>query len=189
MHPFDYISILVSLILGLGITQTLSSISDLFYNYKKVRFYWPHTLWVIFIMFLHIQDWFVTYQLKDKKIWHLAELMFVLLYPVTLFIVVKMILPTNETEEHIDMKVFFKKQYPIMFLVFSISIILSILFNIFLLSENLAGQAVLIAFLGVILYGSRVKPDQKYVHEAIAVLITVSAVVSIIIQKDVWVIK
>ncbi len=54
ISPFEYISILVSIILGLGITQILSAFTDLLYNYKKVKFYWPQLLWVLFILFLQI---------------------------------------------------------------------------------------------------------------------------------------
>ena len=104
INPFEYVSILVSIILGLGITQILSSFSDLLYHYKTVKFYWPHTTWILFILFLHIQDWFITYQLKDKTVWRLPELLFILLYPVTLFMTAKMLLPTNENEEKANIK-------------------------------------------------------------------------------------
>ena len=101
ISPFEYVSILVSIILGLGITQILSSFSDLLYNHKKVKFYLPHSIWVIFVLFLHIQDWFVTYQLKDKMIWELPELVFILLYPIMLFMAAKMLIPTNNDEENL----------------------------------------------------------------------------------------
>ncbi len=135
INPFEYVSILISIILGLGITQILSSFSDLLYHHKKVKFYSPHTLWVLFVLFLHIQDWFVTYQIKDKAAWSLPELVFILLYPITLFVAAKMLLPTNEEEERFDMKVFYFSQFPMIFLLISISILLSILFNIFFLKH------------------------------------------------------
>lgn len=47
ISAFEYVSILVSIILGLGITQIISSFTDLLYHYKEIKFYWPHTLWVL----------------------------------------------------------------------------------------------------------------------------------------------
>jgi len=189
ISAFEYVSILVSIILGLGITQILSSFSDLLYYYKKVKFYWPHTLWVIFILFLLIQDWFITYELKDKPVWTLPELFFILLYPITLFTAAKMLLPTNEKEERENMKIFYNTQYPIIFIIVIVSIFISILFNLFLLNKTLLQQIHLIAFLITLLYVSLKKINLEIIHKAIALVISIASLLSIILEKDVWVIK
>ncbi len=189
ISPFEYVSILISIILGLGITQILSAFSDLLYNYKKIRFYWPHTFWIVFILFLHIQDWFITYQLKDKPVWHLRELLFILLYPISLFCVAKMLLPTNEREERNDMKLFYKSQYPLIFMIVGTSIIISILFNYFFLLESLLQQIPLFIFLGVILYTALKGVENEILHRAIAISIISASVVSVILEENVWIIK
>jgi MFS family permease len=189
ISPFEYVSILVSIILGLGITQILSAFSDLLYNYKKVRFYWPHTFWIVFILFLHIQDWFITYQLKDKPVWHLPELFFILLYPISLFCVAKMLLPTNEREERNDMKLFYKSQYPLLFIIVGISIFISILFNYFFLNENLFQLIPLIIFLSVMLSTAFKKAENEILHKAIAITIILASLVSVVLEEDAWIIK
>ena len=66
INPFEYVSILISIILGLGITQILSSFSDLIYHHKKGKIL-PATHHLdSFFLFLHIQDWLF------KKITHEA---------------------------------------------------------------------------------------------------------------------
>lgn len=189
ISAFEYVSILVSIILGLGITQILSSFSDLLYHYKTIRFYWPHTIWVMFILFLHIQDWFITYQLRNKPVWHLPELLFVLLYPIMLFIAAKMLLPTNDEEERSNMKVFFKSQFPVIFFIIAISILISILFNILLLQKEILQQIPLILFFSAMLYISLKKIDSEKLHALIAIVIAVASVFSVILEKDVWIIK
>lgn len=189
INPFEYSSILVSIILGLGITQLLSAFSELLYNYKRVTFYWPQTGWVIFVLFLHIQDWFITYQLRDKPVWHLSELVFVLLYPVTLFIAAKMLLPTNANEESRDMKAYYMSQFPVLFGIMAISILLSVVFNCWLLGESLTAQLPILFFLLILLYVSQRKIKQSLVHQAIAFTICIAAVVSVIIENEQWVIK
>ncbi len=125
ISPFEYASILISIILGLGITQILSSFSDLLYDLKKVKFYFPHLVWIVFVLFLHIQEWFVIYELRNKVLWTLPQLSFVLLYPITLFTTSKMLLPTNYDEERYDLKAFFFSQFPIISKLIGICIILS----------------------------------------------------------------
>jgi len=189
ISPFEYVSILVSIILGLGITQILSAFSDLLYNFKKVKFYWPHSVWIIFILFLHIQDWFITYQLKDKPVWHLPELLFILLYPVSLFCVAKMLLPTNENEERFDMKRFYKSQYPLLFNIVSLSIIISMLFNVYFLKKPFLQQTPLMFFLAAMLFLSFKKITNEVLHKAVAVTIMLACILSVILEEDIWVIN
>ena len=189
ISAFEYVSILVSIILGLGITQLLSSFSDVLYHFKKVKFYWPHLIWIVFILFLHIQDWFVTYQLKDKPVWQLWELMFILIYPISLFIVAKMLLPTNEREEETNLKLYYFSQYALLFFVVAISVLVSILFNIFLLNKSLPLQMHLIAFLIIMLVISIKNIDNEWLHKILALIIALVALSSMVIERNEWVIK
>lgn len=189
ISAFEYVSILISIILGLGITQILSALTDLFYHFNKVKFYWPHTLWIFFILFLHIQDWFITYQLKLKSEWNLPELSFVLLYPIMLFAVAKMLLPTNESEEKLDMKLFYHNQYPVIFTMVGISIVISVLFNVFLLKKGLAQQISLILFFITLMFVAVKKAEKEMIHQALALGVFIAAVLSVVIEKNVWVIR
>lgn len=189
ISAFEYVSILVSIILGLGITQILSAFSDLLYHFKKITFYYPHSIWIGFVLFLHIQDWFVTYQLKDKTVWRLPELFFILLYPISLFIAAKMLLPTNEEEERFNMKIFYQTQFPMIFSVISVSIVLSILFNVFFLNKNFIQQIPLLIFLFTMIYLSFYKTQREVIHKVLALIVLFSSILSIVLEEDVWIIK
>jgi hypothetical protein len=189
INPFEYVSILISIILGLGITQILSAFTDLLYDYKKVKFYWPHLLWIGFVLFLHIQDWFVTYQIRHKQSWYLPELFFVLLYPILLFAIAKMLLPTNQSEERYHMKLFYFSQFRILFFIVSLAIIVSILFNLFLLKNSIQDQLLFIPFLLVMLFVSIKDIKHEWVHQLIALILTAVSLISIFIDQENWAIK
>lgn len=189
VNPFEYVSILISLILGLGITQILSSFTDLMYHYKKVKFYWPHSIWVIFILFLHIQDWYITFQLQHKKLWYLTDLLFILLYPIALFAVAKMLLPTNQSEENFNMRAYYKSQFPIIFFIFSLAIVISIIFNIVLLKNTVFEQIPFILFLITMLYFSISRNENDWLHKLLAIIISIITIVSIFVGQDTWAIK
>ena len=189
ISAFEYVSIMVSIILELGITQILSSFSNLLYHYKETKFYWPHTIWVIFILFLHIQDWFITYELKDKPAWLLPELLFILMYPITLFIAAKKLLPSNENDKGTDMKTYYGSHYPILFFIVAIAVLVSILFNVFLLEKALIQQALLFFFMCVLLYIAAKKMANEVLHKWIAVVVFAASIISVILEKNVWVIK
>lgn len=187
--PFEYVSILISIILGMGITQILSSYADLLYKFKEVKFYWPQTLWVNFIFFLHIQDWFITYQLKNKAVWYLPELVFVLLYPVALYMATKMLLPTNAKEESNNMKLFFYSQYPILFYIVAASILCSVFFNVFLLNYSLLQQTHLLFFMFTMVFIAFKKIDNETFHKFLSLAISIAALVSVILYRSDWIIK
>ncbi len=189
VSPFEYVSILVSIILGLGITQILSSFSNLLYTFHKVKFYGPHTIWIVFILYLHIQDWFITYQLKDKVSWNLPEVLFVLIYPVILYIIAKIMLPDKDNEENESMEKYYYSQSSNLFLLMSMAILSSILFNVFLLGNTLAGQSLLIVFLAATSILGLSKNKSVIIHKAFSIIVLVSTLLSTIYENKNWVIK
>jgi hypothetical protein len=189
ISPFEYVSILISIILGLGITQILSSFSDLLYHYKKVKFYWVHTIWIVFVLFLHIQEWFITYQLKGKMIWNLPELLFILLYPIILYVVAKMLIPSNEDQERFDMKSYYLSHFHIIFTLIAFTIILSISFNMLYLNMVTLQQIPLILFLFTIVFLSLKRIQNEIIHKILSIVLLASVVFSIIIERNFWIIK
>ena len=189
ISPFEYVSILMSIILGLGITQILSSFSDLLYHYKRVKFYWVHTVWIVFVLFLHIQDWFITYQLKSKMVWDLPELLFILLYPITLYIAAKMLIPSNDDEKIFDMKFYYLSHFPIIFFLIGFTILLSILFNMIFLDMIIFQQLPLILFFTVIIFLSIQKTKNELIHKILAIALLASVTYSLILEENFWVIK
>jgi hypothetical protein len=189
ISAFEYVSILISIILGLGITQILSSFSDLLYNHKHVKFYWPHLIWIVFILFLHFQDWFITYQVKDIKVWSLPKLLFIIAYPITLFLCAKMLLPTNETEEREDMKKFYFSQFPVIFILVGISILFSLIFNFTFLGMSVKDQLLQCVFLATISYFSIAKIKSNLLHKILSITILIATLVSILFENNEWVIN
>jgi uncharacterized membrane protein YwzB len=100
-----------------------------------------------------------------------------------------MLLPTNEREERNDMKLFYKSQYPLLFIIVGISIFISILFNYFFLKESPLQQIPLLIFLGIVLYTALKKVENEMLHKAIAITIILASLVSVVLEENVWIIK
>lgn len=189
ISPFEYVSILVSIILGLGITQLLTALGHLLRHYKMVRLFWPHTIWIGFILFLHIQDWFVTYQLRQKTVWTLTEVLFVLLYPIVLYIITKIILPEKGKKHIADLEEYYYSKSGIFFGLLSVAILLSILFNTLLIGNTLVSQATLFCFFGASIFLSVTAIRQPMIHKIFAILVLIGTVVSVFLEKEEWVIR
>jgi hypothetical protein len=189
ISPFEYVTILVSIILGLGITKILSSLAELLYDFKKVRFFWVHTIWVILILYIHVQEWFILYELKGYPAWKLPVFLFILIYPITLFLAASMLFPVIDKNEEVDLKTFFSNNYKPLYFLFLICIVLSLIFNLWLLDVAFKQQVFLIVLLLITSFLLLQKKLTVRIHQAFAVLLLFFAIASIVVEQNTWTIK
>ena len=189
ISPFEYVTILVSIILGLGITKILSSLAELLYDFKKVRFFWVHSIWVILILYIHVQEWFILYELKGYPAWKLPIFLFILIYPITLFLAASMLFPVIEKNEEVDLKSFFSNNYRPLYFLFLICIVLSLIFNLWLLDVMFKQQIFLIVLLLITSFLLLQKKLSVRIHQLFAVLLLLFAIASIVVEQNTWTIK
>jgi hypothetical protein len=132
MTPFEYITVLISIILGLGITQIISGIADLVHNSARVRIYWPHILLILLVFFLQVQEWWAIYDLKTHGAWRLPVFLFVSLYPIILFILARILFPFGITEAVIDLRKFYFDNFQRFYFFISLSAVIAGLENVFI---------------------------------------------------------
>jgi len=188
ISAFEYITILISIILGLGITHILSSLVRLL-HIPGVQSYWPHMIWVLLVLLLHIQEWFVLYELKDLKAWRMVTFLFVILYPINLFILANLLFPLNIDEENCAFKPFYFEHIQKISIFACTLVLLSVLHNVFLLNLGIATQVpqgvLLLVFIFLVL-----RPAAPYwVHKAIAVFLLTLSVASVVVSYDTWIIR
>jgi hypothetical protein len=99
MTPFEYVIVLISVIIGLGITTILTGIAELIKHTKPVRFYTPYIIWIVLIFVLHIQDWWISYQYKSITIWTLQSFLLLILYPINLYILAHLLFPNELSKD------------------------------------------------------------------------------------------
>lgn len=61
MTHFEYISVMMSIIMGLGIIRLLGSFENVF----SKDHYWPHAIWVVSLFWLHVQNWWGFWELRN----------------------------------------------------------------------------------------------------------------------------
>jgi hypothetical protein len=189
INPFEYVTVLISIVLGLGITQILTGIADLVHQSKRVKVYWPHLLWVIVILVLHVQDWWVTFDLRNFSPWRLPTFLFVMIYPVVLFILARLLFPFGLQEGMVDLKEFYLENYRKIFVFGAALPILAILDSV--LIRGMDWKAQLIKFIlpsFLIFMCLRKKESPEWLHKLIALAFFGILVTSIIIEWNVWLI-
>lgn len=186
MTAFEYVSVFISVILGLGITQVLTGIADLIHQSNRVKIYWPHLLWILLVIFMHVQEWWVTYELKEITTWRLPTFLFVMLYPVVLFILARLLFPFGWHEGTIDLKQFYYDNYRKIFLFGAILAFLAMLDSLFIRYDDWFEQIPKLFVMGVLTFVSWAKITNPLLHKLVAILFTIFLITGIVIAWDLW---
>ena len=186
MTPFEYVTVLISIILGLGITQIVSGLADIIHTWSHVKLYWPHLMWTVFVFFLHIQEWWVLYEMRSIMIWMLPTFLFTILYPINLFILARILFQSEHSHASTDYKAFYYENFRKFFLWAVILIVLSIADNLLFNGYTWLDQPVQFIMLAGMAFLIYKKPKQEWVHKTVVVVLTLLLLSSLALRD--WVI-
>jgi hypothetical protein len=190
ISAFEYVTVLISIVLGLGIAQILTGIADLVHQSNRVKVYWPHLLWVIVVLVLHVQDWWVTFDLRHYGPWSLPTFLFMMTYPITLFILARLLFPFGIQEGIIDLKEFYYENYRKVFAFGSVLPILSIGDAIIVRGMDVQSQLVKFLLPAFLLFLCiRKKQSREWVHQIIALTFFAILLITIIIEWNEWLLE
>jgi len=188
LSPFEYVVVLTSIILGMGITQLITGFAGIVLRWNDVKLYWPHLVLIVLIFVIHIQDWWATYALRNNTSWNLPMFLFIILYPVNLYILARILFPIRWSPVPVDLKVFFfdnfRKIYLFMLFLPVHSIIENYFFRGYVLKDQVV-QFILIITLGSIVISNR---RDEWVHKTLAVFFILLCIASMVIGWNEFVI-
>ncbi len=107
MTPFDYVMVLVSIVIGLGMTTVLSNLATLMHARQRVVLYWPAIAWAIWVLFVDVQHWWALWGAHSATHWNLGGFVLTLLVPIELFLLAALVLPPRDEGETIDLGAWF----------------------------------------------------------------------------------
>lgn len=189
LSPFEYVTVLISIILGLGIAQIVTGLADIIHQWKQIKLYLPHVMWMLIIFFLHIQEWWNIYDLRMYEVWRLPTFLFVSLYPINLFILARLLFPLHNHEETIlNYKEFYFSNYRKFFLGVIFTAILSGLENFIIASRGLSGIILQLAILIVLSFVAIRNIEKEWVHKLIVSIWVLSIIISIVVNWNIWLI-
>lgn len=82
MTVFEYLMVMVSVVLALALAQLLRGATEIVTNPNR---YWIHSAWVAMIVILIIQFWWAYWDFNGVADWTLATFLYVLLAPILVF--------------------------------------------------------------------------------------------------------
>jgi hypothetical protein len=106
MKPFDYLAVITSVIVGLGITQLLTASGVIFVKYSQVHLYCIPIIWAVILFVAQIEFWWWCFRLRDSLLWEFFDFIFLLLSPVIMYFLSVIVFPTigEVHETQVEMK-------------------------------------------------------------------------------------
>jgi hypothetical protein len=86
MDPFSYLSVLISIVLALGMTQVLTGVGEMLQARAIRRIYWVHALWVFNLFLFLVVAWWIFYRWRNVTEWTYYLFLFVLIAPTLLYL-------------------------------------------------------------------------------------------------------
>jgi hypothetical protein len=104
VDAFSYLSVLLSIIVGLAITQILQGYRGLLLARGRVRFYAPTLIWSAMLLVISAQVWWASFGLTNKRDWTFLQFSTVLLQVVLLYMMAGLVLPDVPAEAPVDLR-------------------------------------------------------------------------------------
>lgn len=188
MSQLEYLIALISIIVGLGLTDLASSLRELVRPSRPVRWHWLPLLWTANVFLMVMQLWWTSFSTLQEEIFsHALAFLPFLLFFVGLYLACAFALPdlgwraprgTSSADEALDLEAFyfsaahrrgfFGTLVGLILIGQAITVPLSIL-------EGKADPGPLALMLGqnlgiAVLLGSLIKTDRRWAHAGIAVV-------------------
>ena len=95
MEMFNYVMVLASVIIGLGIAHLLQGVGGIVQHPRREKTYWVHLLWVAAIFLRAIFWWWFEFRLSTIAEWTFALYLFVLAYAVLIYLWCALLFPRD----------------------------------------------------------------------------------------------
>jgi hypothetical protein len=110
MDAFSYLSVMISLILGLAITQVLKGFRGLMQARTRLQTYWPSVLWAFLVVVISVQSWWSMFGMRLHVDWTFLEFSVVLAQTIVLYLLAALVLPDTHGDAVVDLRAYYDGQ-------------------------------------------------------------------------------
>lgn len=112
MGQFEYLSVLVSIVIGLAITQLLSGAARLIQLRHRVRPHATTLCWMATLFVIDTQIWWAAFDRRETVHWNFFAFLMFLAMPVLAFLASYLVLPELGDEDSPDLAASFDRNRP-----------------------------------------------------------------------------
>ncbi len=173
MRPFDYVSVVLSVIIGLGLTHLLTGFVELVQARDRVRFYWLHTTWAALLFVGIVYLWWSIWGPRALPVWNFGSFLVLLLEAVLLFVfVAAAFLVPRPTDPPLDLRAHYYQSRRGVFGAYAAFVVLLMIHN-GLLGGSLWTSANAYLLIAVAVTGGAMVTERGWYHAAAVMVLIV----------------
>jgi hypothetical protein len=115
MDAFAYLSVLLSIILGLAVQQVLQGYRALILSRRRITFYAPPLIWSVLILTIVAQHWWASFGLAGRSEWSFALFATILIQTALIYMMAAIVLPDIPADEKLDLRDHYYREAPAFF--------------------------------------------------------------------------
>jgi hypothetical protein len=104
VDSFNYLSVLLSIVLGLAIMQMLQSLRGLILTRAKVKLYLPTLIWAGLALLIAIQGWWASFRMHTQVAWTFAALLVIMMQAISVYMIAALVLPDAPGDKIVDLR-------------------------------------------------------------------------------------
>lgn len=170
MNLFEFLLIVVSILLGLGITELLSGVA------RILRGELPagrlHTLWILIVFLVQAQLAWGLWLLRSLEEWRYPEFLLLLTGPILLYMASAVLFPATVSSGTLDGHLLRRRRA--FFLLMLAYVCFTALFEVFLLDGGLELVPTVLRLLGVALFVALMLSGSRRLHWVLALAVLAS---------------
>ena len=99
MNTGEYLSVLVSIIIGLGLSHLLGSVGKLLSRRRRVRVYLPSVMSAVIVFLAHVHFWWGSFEFGERIESNFFAFLVFLLTPILLYLIAVLVLPELDQDD------------------------------------------------------------------------------------------
>lgn len=168
MSQFEYLSVLVSIVLALGMSEIMICWARMIQHRDQIQFSALHLFWSGFIMLMMVQFWWGFWQFGVVDNWSMLDLLHVLFETATLVMAALIMLPGRQIPENLDLEQFYFKHCRIFFILALLTVLSLLTADIFILQISLRDPENIIRAIALVLLIPPLFIQSKILHSCLA---------------------
>lgn len=168
MDAFSYLSVLLSIIIGLAVTQILQGFRARMLSHERVQRYWPTQVWAAILLIVCTQTWWAMFDLRNRTNWQFDDFMVLLAQTILIYLLAGLVFPDFPDGRPVDLREHYFAQRRRIFALLLATVSISIARDL-VLNHALPGRANLLfhaAYISLAIIG--ISTAREWIHKALA---------------------
>jgi hypothetical protein len=104
MSVFEYVSVMVTVVLALAVSHLLTFLATVIANPERVQVYWLHLLWAVLLLVLNLQAWLVLWTLHGQTAFPIGQVIVMVLAASLIFVAARVLVPELRHDDRVDLR-------------------------------------------------------------------------------------